>query len=71
MKVKPIAEQKQGQGEQPLLRYVLYARKSSEDVGSQAKSLPDQNADCLKYAEDKGIVVVNTLKEPYSAKNLW
>lgn len=39
MKFKPIAEQKQGQGEQPLLRYALYARKSSEDVGSQAKSL--------------------------------
>ncbi len=50
------------------LRYVLYVRKSSEDVGSQAKSLPDQIADCLKYAEDKGIVVVETLKESHSAK---
>ena len=68
MKVKPIAEQKQRQGEKPLLKYVLYARKSSEDVGSQAKSLPDQIADCLKYAEDKGIVVVETLKESHSAK---
>ena len=68
MKSKSIAELKQGQGGQPLLRYVLYARKSSEDVGSQAKSLPDQIADCLKYAEDKGIVVVETLKESHSAK---
>lgn len=59
---------KQGQDEQPLLRYVLYARKSSADVDSQAKSLPDQIADCLKYAEDKGIVVVSTLKESHSAK---
>ena len=68
MKSKLIAELKQKQDEQPPLRYVLYARKSSEDVGSQAKSLPDQIADCLKYAEDKGIVVVNTLKESHSAK---
>ena len=68
MKVKAIAELKTGDGDKPLLRYVLYARKSSEDVGAQAKSLPDQIADCLKYAEDKGIVVVETLKESHSAK---
>ena len=37
--------------EKPLFRYVLYARKSSEDVGAQAKSLPDQIKDCLDYAE--------------------
>ena len=54
--------------EKPLLRYVLYARKSSEDVGAQAKSLPDQIKDCLDYAENKGIVVVDTLKESHSAK---
>ena len=54
--------------EKPLLRYVLYARKSSEDVGAQAKSLPDQIKDCLDYAENKGIVVVGTLKESHSAK---
>ena len=68
MKSKPIAGLKQEQGEKPLLRYVLYARKSSEDVGSQAKSLPDQIKDCLDYAENKGIVVVETLKESHSAK---
>ena len=54
--------------EKPLLRYVLYARKSSEDVGAQAKSLPDQIKDCLDYAENKGIVVVDTLEESHSAK---
>ena len=68
MKSKPIAELTKENGEKPLLRYVLYARKSSEDVGSQAKSLPDQIKDCLDYAENKGIVVVETLKESHSAK---
>ena len=68
MKSKSIAELTKENGEKPLLRYVLYARKSSEDVGSQAKSLPDQIKDCLDYAENKGIVVVETLKESHSAK---
>lgn len=34
-----------GNSKKPL-RYVIYARKSSEDVEAQAKSLPDQIADC-------------------------
>ena len=68
MKTKPAAETKPDKGEQPLLRYVLYARKSSEDVGSQAKSLPDQIKDCIKYAEDNGLVVTEILKESHSAK---
>ncbi|WP_428846200.1 recombinase family protein [Lactobacillus gallinarum] len=46
----------------------MYARKSSEDVGAQVKSLPDQTKDCLDYAENKGIVVVDTLKESHPAK---
>ena len=41
---------------------------SSEDVGAQAKSLPNQIKDCLNYAESKGIVVVEALKESHSAK---
>lgn len=36
MKSKSIAELNLEQGEQPLLRYVLYARKSSDDVGTQS-----------------------------------
>lgn len=35
------------------LRYVLYVRKSSEDAEAQAKSLPDQIADCKEYANKK------------------
>lgn len=35
--MEPTAES----DEASLLRYVLYARKSSEDAGAQAKSLPD------------------------------
>ena len=50
------------------LRYVLYVRKSSEDVGAQAKSLPDQIKECVKYAEDKGLIVTEILKESHSAK---
>lgn len=51
-------------------RSVMYSmlEKSSEDVGAQAKSLPNQIKDCLNYAESKGIVVVETLKESHSAK---
>lgn len=51
-------------------RSVMYSmlENSSEDVGAQAKSLPDQIKDCLNYAESKGIVVVETLKESHSAK---
>lgn len=51
-------------------RSVMYSmlENSSEDVGAQAKSLPDQIKDCLNYAESKGIVVVEALKESHSAK---
>ena len=67
MKSKSETGVKSGETE-PLLRYVLYARKSSEDVGAQAKSLPDQIKDCLEYAENHGLVVVDILKESHSAK---
>lgn len=68
MKIKSIAAEKETMDEKPMLRYVLYARKSSEDVGAQAKSLPDQIKDCVEYAENNGLVVVETLKESHSAK---
>lgn len=32
------------------LRYVLYARKSTEDEGSQVDSIDDQVRICLEYA---------------------
>ena len=40
------------------LRYVLYVRKSSEDAEAQAKSLPDQIADCKEYANNHGLLLV-------------
>ena len=68
MKDGSITKPVDGDNEQPALKYVLYARKSSEDAGAQAKSLPDQISDCLEYAENKGLVVVETLRESHSAK---
>ena len=68
MKNKYITELIESSEEKPPLKYVLYARKSSEDAGAQAKSLPDQIEACLEYAESKGIVVVDTLRESHSAK---
>lgn len=50
------------------LRYVLYARKSTEDEGSQVRTHKDQIKHCMKLAESKGLNVVATLKESKSAK---
>lgn len=50
------------------LRYVLYARKSSETEGAQEKSIPDQIASCDEYAKRTGIMIVHKIKEAKSAK---
>lgn len=50
------------------LRYVLYARKSSEDEGSQVRTHKDQIKHCMRLAESKGLNVVDTFKESKSAK---
>ncbi|HUD20882.1 MAG TPA: recombinase family protein [Candidatus Saccharimonadales bacterium] len=50
------------------LRYVLYARKSTEDESRQIRSIPDQIKDCEQLAANLGICVVTTLKETKSAK---
>lgn len=50
------------------LRYVLYARKSTEDEGSQVNSIDDQVRFCLEYAESHGLHVVKIIKEEKSAK---
>ena len=68
MKIKSVAGENANSDEEPILRYVLYARKSSEDVVAQAKSLPDQIKACIDYAESNGLLVVETLKESHSAK---
>ena len=52
----------------PDFRYILYARKSSEDEGAQEKSLPDQIAECKRYAEQNHLRVVRIIKEAKSAK---
>ncbi len=50
------------------LRYVLYARRSSEDKTKQVRSLPDQVKDCKKFAEANGLHIVKVIKEKKSAK---
>lgn len=51
------------------LRYVCYVRKSSEDAEAQAKSLPDQIADCRKYAKDNDLKIIEPIiQESKSAK---
>jgi DNA invertase Pin-like site-specific DNA recombinase len=49
------------------LRYVLYARRSTTDEGSQVRSVPDQIKYCKKYAEGK-LNIVKIIKENGSAK---
>lgn len=50
------------------LRYILYARKSSEDEDAQSHSIPAQIADCMRLAEREGINVVKQVEESASAK---
>lgn len=50
------------------LRYVLYARKSTEDEGSQMRSIKDQILECERLAKRDGLNVVDILEESKSAK---
>ena len=50
------------------LRYVLYARKSTEDENRQVRSIDDQIRDCVKLQKELGLTVVETIKETKSAK---
>jgi DNA invertase Pin-like site-specific DNA recombinase len=50
------------------LRYVLYARKSTEDDTRQVRSIDDQIADCQRLAADLGLNVTSIIKETKSAK---
>ncbi len=50
------------------LRYVLYARRSTTDEGSQVRSVPDQIKYCKRHAEIGGLNIVATVKEKGSAK---
>jgi len=51
------------------LRYVLYARKSTEDETRQVRSIDDQIRDCQKLALELGLNVVGEpIRETKSAK---
>lgn len=51
------------------LRYILYARKSTEDKGSQERSIDDQIKDCNALIEREHLHIVKPiLKEEKSAK---
>ena len=50
------------------LKYVLYARKSTDDPQRQLRSIPDQIDECQRYAERLGLKVATVLTESKSAK---
>lgn len=50
------------------LRYVLYARKSTDDPQRQIRSNDDQIAECKIMANRLGIKIVDTIREDKSAK---
>ena len=51
------------------IRYVLYARKSSEDDERQALSIDSQVKEMLTLAEKQGIIIVEVRTESHSAKH--
>lgn len=50
------------------LRYVIYARKSTDDSGKQERSIGDQIRVCQDSAERQGLHVVDVIHEERSAK---
>ncbi|QQG47816.1 MAG: recombinase family protein [Candidatus Woesebacteria bacterium] len=50
------------------LKYVLYARKSTDDPQRQVRSIEDQVFECMQLAERAGLTVVDVLREKKSAK---
>lgn len=50
------------------LKYVLYARKSTDDPKRQLRSIPDQIDECKSMAERLSIRIVDIVKEKKSAK---
>lgn len=51
------------------LKYVLYARKSTEDKGSQEHSIDDQIKDCKALAKREGLSISKIIREEKSAKS--
>lgn len=50
------------------LRYVLYARKSTESAERQIRSLDDQIKECREFADRMGFKIYKIIKESESAK---
>lgn len=50
------------------MKYILYARKSSEDEGRQLLSLDSQLSNMQKLAKDLNLDIVETFTESKSAK---
>src|SRR5256884_8652010 len=50
------------------LRYVLYARKSTDDPQRQVRSIDDQIAECRQLAQRLGIHIAEIIIEKKSAK---
>lgn len=50
------------------LNYILYARKSTEDKGSQEHSIDDQIKDCKALAKREGLHIRKIVREEKSAK---
>jgi len=51
------------------MRYVIYARKSTDDKKKQIESIPDQLKVVQKLAEERGLNVVDIITEKKSASN--
>ena len=49
------------------MRYILYARKSSENKEKQIASIADQISECTKHAEFNNLNIVETITESKSA----
>jgi len=52
----------------PTLKYILYARKSSESEDRQMASIEDQITEMKRLAKKQGLCVVDIIKESKSAK---
>lgn len=50
------------------LKYVIYLRKSTDEVGRQVRSIEDQRAECLEFAKKQDLKVVSIIEERKSAK---
>lgn len=67
-----VAKKRKTKSEQELeetpRKYVIYARKSTEDDKRQVQSIEDQIEQCKKFAKDNNLEVVEILREEKSAK---